>query len=426
VLHVTIRQCAVLVGGRGTQLGAVTADLPKPMLPCGDRPFLAWLLREFVRFGVEEFLLLTGYLSAEVEARVQTLSTFLPLEARIVVCEEPMRGGTGGAVFHARERLDERFLLCYGDSLFDCNLARLLSDASADEPAVVGRMMLRRLDDASRDGVVVLDGNRVREFRERPPAGMAGVINAGIYLFDRRLVDELVPSCSLEADIMPRLAARGVLRGTVGEGYFRAQQEIPRVLRRRALFLDRDGVVNVDHGYVGTRDRFEWMPGAREAIRAATGAGWHVFVVTNQSGVARGHYDEAAVAELHAWMTDEVRRAGGTIDDIRYCPYHEEAVVPAYRRASDWRKPAPGMLLDLMRAWELDPARCVLIGDQESDMAAAKAAGIDALRFPGGNLAKFVRPIIAPPPQPSPASRERGDSGSDSPSPAKRGRVGWG
>ena len=173
-----------------------------------------------------------------------------------------------------------------------------------------------------------------------------------------------------------------------------AQQEIPRILHRRALFLDRDGVINVDHGYVGSRDRFEWMPGAREAIRAATDAGWHVFVITNQSGVARGHYDEAAVTALHGWMIDEVRRAGGTIDDIRYCPFHPDAVVPAYRRVSDWRKPAPGMLLDLMRAWELDPARCVLVGDQETDMAAAAAAGISGRRFEGGNLADFVRPLL--------------------------------
>ena len=228
------------------------------------------------------------------------------------------------------------------------------------------------------------------------------MINAGIYLFDRRLLDDLSPACSLETDILPRLAARGVLRGTVGDGYFRdigtpedyarAQQEIPRMLRRRALFLDRDGVINVDHGYVGSRDRFEWMPGAREAIRAATDAGWHVFVITNQSGVARGHYDEAAVTALHGWMIDEVRRAGGTIDDIRYCPFHPDAVVPAYRRVSDWRKPAPGMLLDLMRAWELDPARCVLIGDQPTDMAAAEAAGISGqFAFRGGNLARFRR-----------------------------------
>ena len=102
----TVRQCAVLVGGLGTRLGALTAKTPKPMLPCGDRPFLGWLLREFVRFGVEEFVLLTGHLSAEVEARVQALSALLPRAARIVICEEPVRAGTGGAVFHARDRLD--------------------------------------------------------------------------------------------------------------------------------------------------------------------------------------------------------------------------------------------------------------------------------------------------------------------------------
>ena len=401
---VTVRQCAVLVGGLGTRLGALTASTPKPLLPCGDRPFLAWLLREFVRFGVEEFLLLTGHLSAEVEASVDALAARLPRQARIVVSEEPVRAGTGGAVFHARERLDERFLLCNGDSLFDFNVAALLSAAALDDPDVAGRMVLRRVDDASRYGVVALNGDSVNAFRERPLSSTPGLINAGIYLFDRRIGDDLAPACSLEADVMPRLAARGALRGTIGEGYFRdigvaedfarAQQEIPRVLRRRALFLDRDGVVNVDHGWVGTRDRFEWSPGAREAIRAATEAGWHVFVVTNQSGVARGHYDEAAVVALHAWMADEVRRAGGTIDDIRYCPYHEDAVVPAYRRASDWRKPAPGMLLDLMRAWELDPARCMLIGDQPSDMAAADAAGIAARRYEGGDLEKLVRLVL--------------------------------
>ncbi len=400
----TVTQCAVLVGGLGTRLGSLTAHTPKPMLPCGDRPFLGWLLREFVRFGVTDFLLLTGHLSEVVEQAAATIQSMLPRGATVSLSEEPIRAGTGGAVYHARDRLDRRFLLCNGDSLFDCNLARLLSDAVADGDDVTGRMMLRRLDDASRYGVVALEGDRVTDFLERPPPNTAGTINAGVYLFNRRLIDALSPACSLEAEIMPRLARAGALRGTVSEGYFRdigvpedferSQTEIPRVLRRRALFLDRDGVINIDHGYVGSRDRFDWVDGAREAMVHATRAGWHVFIVTNQSGVARGKYKESAVPELLGWIGDEVRVMGGTVDDVRYCPFHPDATVPAYRAHSDWRKPAPGMLLDLIRTWELDAARCLMIGDQDTDLRAATAAGVPNRLFTGGNLLDLVRPLV--------------------------------
>ena len=121
--------------------------------------------------------------------------------------------------------------------------------------------------------------------------------------------------------------------------------------------------------------------------------GWHVFIVTNQSGVARGFYDEAAVTDLLAWIADEARRHGGTIDDARHCPFHPDATVPAYRALSDWRKPAPGMLLDLIRAWELDPARCIMIGDRPTDIQAAAAAGMAGHLFPGGNLLSFLSPF---------------------------------
>jgi D-glycero-D-manno-heptose 1,7-bisphosphate phosphatase len=401
---VTVSQCAVLVGGLGTRLGALTAATPKPILPCGDRPFLAWLLREFVRFGVTEFLLLTGHLSAEIERAAADIQASLPVRVGVTLSEEPMRAGTGGAVFHARDRLHDRFLLCNGDSLFDCNIADLLADAAADDPDGVGRLVLRRLDDASRYGVVTLDGDRITAFRERPAAGTPGVINGGIYLFRKALLDHLTPACSLEAGVMPALARDGLLRGTLGTGYFRdigvpedfarAQTEIPALLRRKALFLDRDGVLNLDHGYVGSRDRFEWTEGAQEAIRHATRAGWHVFIVTNQSGVARGLYDEAAVRALMDWIGDEVRAFGGTIDDVRYCPYHPDAIDDAYRQAHPWRKPEPGMLLDLIRTWELDPARAVMIGDQPSDMRAAADAGVVGHLFPGGNLMAFLSPIL--------------------------------
>ena len=404
VTRATIRQCAVLAGGLGTRLGALAADRPKPLLRCGDRPFLAWLLREFCRYGVDEFLLLAGHLSAEVERSLDALAAALPRHVRLNLSIEPAPAGTGGALWHARERLDEKFLLVNGDSLLDANLARLLADAAGDGPDVLGRLALYSLADASRSGVVTTVGERVTAFRERPAPGAAGSINAGVYVLRRAIVDHLAPTCSLERDVLPKLAEIGALRGTDLPGWFidigvpadyaRAGTEIPARLRRPALFLDRDGVLNVDHGWVSTRERFEWMPGAIEAVRRAVARGWHVFVVTNQSGVARGFYDEAAVRALMEWMAGELRAAGGTLDDWRYCPFHPQAALAAYRRDSDWRKPAPGMLLDLIRAWELDPSRAVMIGDNDSDMRAAEAAGVRPLRFPGGDVAAFADRMV--------------------------------
>ena len=400
----TIRQMAILAGGLATRLGAISAETPKAALPIGGRPFLAWQMQEISRYGVEEILFLCGHLSDRLREIVTAIAAELPKKLIIRFSEEPVRAGTGGALFHARALLDERFLLCNGDSFFDTNLAALLAAGEGDGPEVLARMVVREVADTSRFGLVTLDGDRVAAFAERGGAH-PGLINAGIYLLDRRIVGEIPEICSLERDVLPPLVQAGAVRATIGAGYFidigipddlvRAEQELPAVLKRRALFLDRDGTINIDYGWVGSRARWEFVAGAEDTIRMATEAGWHVFIVTNQSGVARGFYDVADVESLHAWVADRVRQCGGTIDDIRIAPHHPDAIVPEYRGDSDWRKPKPGMLLDLLRAWQLDPGRCVLVGDQATDVAAAEAAGMPGYRFTGGNLADFVAPLLA-------------------------------
>ncbi len=164
----------------------------------------------------------------------------------------------------------------------------------------------------------------------------------------------------------------------------------PREGPRAAVFFDRDGVINVDHGYVGQVSRFEFLPGAVAGVRAANDRGALAFLVTNQSGVARGFYAEADVVRLHRHMAEEMGRAGAHFDDIRVCPHLPDAPVAAYRLDCACRKPKPGMILDLLRCWPVDRACSVMIGDKASDVAAARAAGIRGLLYGGGALAETV------------------------------------
>ncbi len=160
---------------------------------------------------------------------------------------------------------------------------------------------------------------------------------------------------------------------------------------RPAVFFDRDGCLNDDIGYLFDIAKFRWLPGAVEAVRLVNRSGALAFVVTNQSGIARGLYTPADVEAVHAWMSAELAKVGAWIDAYRFCPHHPTAGEGPFTRACDCRKPEPGMLLGLSNAWGVDPRRSFMVGDQPRDKAAAEAAGIAGYQVEPGGLLAAVR-----------------------------------
>ena len=394
-----VGQAVILAGGLGTRLGAATRETPKPLLEVGGAPFLDYLLWNVARHGIRRVLLLTGYLAPAFEARYGDGRAH---GVAIEYAVEPEPRGTGGALALAANRLDERFLLLNGDTLFDLNYLDL---ATHLDDRALAAVALRQVDDVARYGRARLCDGRVEAFTEKTEGG-PGAINGGVYAMRRQAVERLAqgPS-SLERDLLPVLVAEGRLAGAAYDGFFvdiglpqtlgEAQAAVRTWRRKPALLLDRDGTLNVDRGWVHRPEEFEWIAGAREAIKWANDRGFLVFVVTNQAGIARGYYGEEAFDAFTSWIDAELAAVGAHVDATYRCPHHPEIGEGPYRRACDCRKPAPGLIQRALSEWGCDPARSLMIGDQEHDLEAATRAGIRSVRFTGGNLLSCVERALA-------------------------------
>ena len=342
------------------------------------RPFLAHLASEAARFGFTSILALAASGAAPVRDALAQSGLDLSIEVLVdeVLAGDPPAGGAG-ALWRARDRLDERFFVLDGDSWFDFNWLSLLTAEGADAAIAT---VARRRDDG----------------REAP---------AGVALVSREIVAHLAPSGSLARDVFPRLAQAGALSSVAASGRFvdvaapgglaLARAHVAGWRKRPAVFLDRDGTLNEDSGYVYRSADFRWLPGAIEGVRRLNDAGVYVFVVTNQSGVARGLYNEGDVKALHAWVQRQLREEGAHIDDFRYCPSHPDGPVEAYRRRDTWRKPEPGMLIDLADHWPIDMSRSVMIGDKDIDVEAGRGAGVESVKIGPEGILPAIDDAIA-------------------------------
>ena len=401
---IMVKQAVILVGGRGTRLGTLTRQTPKPLLPVAQRPFLDFVVWNLSRHGIDDILLASGHLGEQLTDYCNSRAHG---QARLRSFIEPTPLGTGGALRFLAAELQDHFLLLNGDSLFDINYLDLI--LSVDLPPRTATMGLRHVANAARYGGVETHGTTIVRFLEKDPMPRPGLINAGVCWMDRRLLEQLPEGVSaLEQDLFPRLAAEGRLFGKQYEGYFidigipndyqRANQELPAWQRRPALFFDRDGVINQDHGYVCSPERFEWVAGAPQAIRWCNDHGYLVIVVTNQSGIARGYYDEAQFQTFMAWIQAELAGLGAHIDATYHCPHHPSAGTGSLRMACHCRKPNPGLLEQARSEWAIDWPHSLLIGDKPTDLEAAKRVGIAGHLFPGGRLDLFLRETLGTPP----------------------------
>lgn len=281
-----VRQAVIVAGGRGSRLGAITAETPKPLLDVGGKPFIEHLLFELGRIGIEEVLLLVGPHRAAFTRALRPARRAAP---RLVLISEPKPAGTAGALWHARKRLAPRFFLVNGDSIVDGNLLRLAA-AMAEGGAPAGAVAALDVPDTARYGRIECTGDRISAFREKGESG-PGLINAGVYLFERKrlLAHSAKPPCSLERDVLPALAAAGALRAVVYRGRFidiglpeslaAARGLFPDWHRRRGAFLEFGALAAA-----GSRPR--WRKGAAAALRRLNDAGCYTIILA--PGTAQG------------------------------------------------------------------------------------------------------------------------------------------
>lgn len=403
-----LEQAVILVGGLGTRLGPLTATTPKPLLTVGNKPFLDHLAQEVTRFGIKRITLLAGNMSEQVYQRYHGMHLN---GATVDVVEEDRPLGTAGALRFAADSgvLEPEFLLFNGDSWIDTDLTVLALHWTllrVQRPQVSVLLLLKETTNTARYGAVSMKDGFVTSFAEKKAdrPSMVGEINAGVYVIDRDIIN-LVKSgeqLSLERDVLPELVRLRKVAGLSAKpnSYFidigipetlqQSREELVTKRTRPALFLDRDGTLNADSGYTHKIEDLAWLPGSREAIKLANDAGCFVFVVTNQSGVARGYYSENAVKEFHHAMQADLFQMGAHIDAFKWCPHHGDASVEAYRSSCLCRKPAPGMITDLLREWPVDMPNSLLVGDSESDLEAARAAGISCQKYHAGSLAEQI------------------------------------
>lgn len=373
--HCKVRQAVILAGGLGTRLAPFTEHTPKPMYCFEGKPFLEYLIMQVKSFGIKDIVLLLGYLPKKI------MDYFLQGEqygVHITYRITPVEFDTGARIKMAEDILEDHFLLMYCDNFCPIDFNKL-QESYFQNHAMVQITAYANKDGYTKDNLLLNGEGQVLCYdKKRTVAGLKGV-DIGYAIISKQVLN-LLPEegCNFEALVYPEMVKEGRMFAEVTEHRYYSIGSWQRIELTRqflkpvkTIFLDRDGTLNVKPAkacYVESPKEFVWIDGAREAVALLKKAGYRVILVSNQPGIAKGNLTIEKLDEIHNKMQKELEEKGGTIDAIYYCPHN-------WDDGCDCRKPKPGMLYQAQKDYSLNLTKCVMIGDDERDMEAAKAVG---------------------------------------------------
>jgi len=415
-----MRQAVILAGGKGTRLADSLKGLPKPLVDIDGIPLLERQIISLRDQGFREILVLVNHRAEVIDAFLESKERF-GIDIKCV--DDGEARGTAGAVFHGLDLLRSRFLVVYGDTLFDVDLDRFWKNHEAS--GADGSIFLHPNDHPYDSDLVNLDlKHRVIDFAPYPRPEddfRRNLVNAALYVLERKIFANGVEAGiqDFAKNFFPVCIRDGfTLNGYVSSEYIKDIGTTKRLNRaindlrsglveraslrhkQKAIFLDRDGTLNVQSGYIRNPDELQLIPGVDRALSIFNAAEFRTVVVTNQPVIARGEVSIPMLHRIHGKLETVLGRTGAFLDRIYFCPHHPDSGIPgevaALKFACACRKPGIGMIEQARDELNLDLDKSWFIGDSTADMLAARRAGLKSVLVRTGEAGSDGKYPVAP------------------------------
>ncbi len=369
----------ILAGGKGSRIKQHLNNKPKPMLKFNNIYFLRYLINNYAKYPFKKIYILTGYKSSIIFKNFHN-KTFNFVKVKCI--KEKKLLGTGGALSKLKKEKINDFVLANGDTIFDIDIINFIKSFKIGNIGSIALTYRKKNINSFKLNNLGLKKKKIIYTK------INKLINGGVYFFKKKLLN-LIPNknCSLENDILPKLIKKKVITGNIYGDFF-LDMGTPRYLKntsttlkkkyyRPAFFLDRDGVINYDFGYVHKIENFKFKKGVIEGLKFLMKKNYYIFIATNQAGIAKNFFKEIDFINLHIYLKKKLSLKNIFFNDVQYSPFHPKGKLKKFRKISSLRKPGNRMIVNITNNWLIDKKNSFMIGDKLSDEKCALKSKIN-------------------------------------------------